>query len=78
MKSIYFSKIHNYKFFVTIPTPEGCLWNLTIFYFELTIAGSKVYLGKSTSTLKLVKQVINPRDGLVILYDDLGKIMIFN
>ena len=37
------------------------------------IIGSEVYLGEMDRTLKFVKQVINPRDGIPIIYCDLVK-----
>ena len=52
---------------MNIPISEGCFWNVTIFDSELMITRFEVYLLEISSTLKLVKHVINPRDGILIL-----------
>ena len=63
---------------MTIPTSKGCFLNVTISDSELMITRSEVYLSEMTSTLKLVKQVINPEDGILILDCDLVQLAIVN
>ena len=52
---------------MTIPSSERCLQNVTFFDSELMIARSEVYLKETIGTLKLVEQVINTGDGILIL-----------
>lgn len=61
-----------------IQSSEGCFRNVTISDSNVIITRSEVYLGEMSRTLKLVKQVINPRDGIVILDCDLVQLSIVN
>ena len=63
---------------MTIPTSEGCFQNVTISDSKMLITQSEVYLLDITSILKLVKQVINPSDGILILDCDLVQLYIVN
>ena len=63
---------------MTIASSEGCFRNITISDFKLMMTRSKVYLGEMASILKLVKQVINPGDGILILDCDLVQLSIVN
>lgn len=42
-----------------ILSSEGCFWDVTIFDSKLMVTEYEVYLGKMTSSLKLVEQFIN-------------------
>ena len=48
-----------------IPSSKGFLGIVTIYDSKLMITYSEVYLLEKTSSLKLVKQVINPRDRIL-------------
>ena len=63
---------------MTIPSSESCFQNVIVFDFELMITRSEVYLCEMAGTLKLVKQVINPRDGILILDCDVVQLSIVN
>ncbi|KAK4729682.1 hypothetical protein R3W88_022670 [Solanum pinnatisectum] len=67
-----------YKFITTIPSLKGYLRNVIIPYSKLMIARSEVYLRKTTSTLKLVEQSINPRDRIFVLDCDFVQLTIVN
>ncbi|KAK4716441.1 hypothetical protein R3W88_014779 [Solanum pinnatisectum] len=63
---------------MTISSSENCLQNVIISDSELMIARFEVYLRKVTSTLKLVEQVINPRDRIIVLDCDFVQLPIVN
>ena len=56
------------KFIMTIPSSKGCFQNVTISDSKLMITLYDFYLRQMDHTLKLVKQVINLGDGILILY----------
>lgn len=49
---------------------------MSIFDFQLIITRSEVNLGKETGSLKLGKKVINCRDRILILDDDLVQLAV--
>ena len=63
---------------MTIPSSEGNFWNVTVFDSELMIIRYEVYLPEMSSTLKLVKHVINPGDRILILDCDLVQLFMVN
>ena len=63
---------------MTILSYEGYFWNVTISYSKEMITRSEVYLSEVTRTLKLVKQVINPRDWIFTVAYDLIQLSIVN
>ena len=63
---------------MTIPSSKGCFWNVTMSDSEMMTTWSEVYLWEMTSTVKLVKQVINPRDGILFLDCGLVQLSIVN
>ena len=75
---IGYSKWNNYKFVMTIPSSWGYFLMVTASDSQLIITWSEDYLWEMTSTLNLVKQVINPRDGILIFYYDLFQLSIVN
>ena len=72
-RSICWSKKHNYKFIITIPSSEDYFQNVTISDSKIMITLFEVYLREMASTLKLVKQVINPGIGYLFLIVTLFK-----
>lgn len=63
---------------MVVPSPKGCLRDVTISDYKLIVPGSEVYLRKPTRRLKLVKQFIYPRDGILIIDYDFVQLMIVN
>ena len=63
---------------MTMPNSKGSFWNVTISDSKLMITRSEVYHSEISSTLKLVKQVINPGDRILILDCDLVQLFMVN
>ena len=71
-----YSKWH--KLIMTIQSSEGCFRNVTISDPKVMMTRSEVYHCEMSSTLKLVKQVINHGDGILIIDYDLVQLSIVN
>lgn len=52
---------------MTIPSFEGCPWNVKFPYSELRIIKSEINLRERTGTLKSIEEVINHRVVILIL-----------
>ena len=61
------TKTHHYKFVMPIPGSKSSLWHIRCPYFQLMITGSQVNLREDTNTLSLIEQVINARNGILVL-----------
>ena len=65
-RSIGQAKGHHHKLIMTISGPECCLGDILPSDPQLMVTRSEVNLGKDDSTLKLIKQIIYPRQWIII------------
>src|ERR1044071_8214754 len=66
-RSISQSKGHNSVLIQPIPCSKGCLRNIPFSNLQLMITRTKIDLGEYTSSLQLVKQIINHCKGYLFL-----------
>ena len=57
---------------------EGGLGDVIFSNFKLMIPRSQIYLREHHSPFQLVKQVINPRQGIFVLHGDLVQLSVVN
>ena len=61
-----------------IHCPEGCLMNVFVLYSHLMVTRPQVNIGKYHCSSHLIKEVINPRQRIFILYSDFVQLLIIN
>ena len=76
--SIRESKGHHSELKLPIPSHESCLWNITLSNLHLMIARSEINLGDILGSSKLIKQIINPRQGVLVLDGDCVQVPVIN
>lgn len=72
------TKGHETKLIMTISCSKGRLWEIRIPNLKLMITRSKINLREALHTLKLIKQIINPRKRIFILYGHFVQLTIIN
>ena len=72
------TKWYHYKLIMPIPFPEGCLMNVFILYPYLMVTRPQVNLGKYLCSSHLVKEFINPRKRVFVLYCDFFQLSVIN
>ena len=63
---------------MTISSLESCFGNIFASHPELVISRSLFNLSKVASTLELIREIINPRERILVLYGDLIELTIIN
>ena len=61
------SKGHHHQLKVPVMRPERCLRDICLHNPQLMVTSAKVYLGEDSCSSQLIKQVINPRQWILIL-----------
>ena len=60
-------KRHHYEFEMPMLRPKRCPRDINLPKSELIVTSAKVYLGVDLRPSQLIKQIINPRSGILIL-----------
>lgn len=69
--SINQPKGHNQELIMDITGTEISLGNINLTNLSLMIALTKIYFRETLSTLKLTKEVVNPRKRVLVFHSDL-------
>ena len=72
------TKWYHYKLILSIPCSEGHFMNVFILDSHLMVTRPQVNLGKYLRSPHLIKEVINPRKRIFILYNDFIQMFVIN
>ena len=61
-----------------IPSHKSCLRDVTLSNLHLMIARSEINLGEILGTSELIKQIINPWQGVLVLDGDCIQVSVIN
>ena len=72
------AKKHDLVFEISILDPESCFLFIIFTNFYLIIGISKIQLGKSPYLAKLIQQLVNQKQQILIFYGNIIKILIIH